>query len=255
MTVALIDGDIVAYRCAASAENEPEEIAIHRCDELMRRIIHEVGADSYRNFLSGANNFRFSVYPAYKANRTAPDPKWRAACKEFLYKEWNAESQEHYEADDLLGINQTDDTIICSLDKDLKMIFGNHYSWEFGTAKWNKPAEFKTISHEAGLKHFYMQLLMGDKTDNVIGIHGIGPKTAMKFLDNCEDEQEMFDTAYDLYDDPHKFLINGICLWICQQYGETWAHILQKSHLTLPDQLKQEVAAKLQSMNCFTTTT
>ena len=37
--IALLDGDLVAYRCAASAESDPVDIAIIRADRLMRDIL------------------------------------------------------------------------------------------------------------------------------------------------------------------------------------------------------------------------
>lgn len=253
--IALIDADIVAYRCAASAESDPLDIAIYRTDKLMRDILQETSADSYRSFLSGKRNFRYDVYPEYKANRTSPDPKWREDCKEFLRLEWNSESQEHYEADDLLAIHQTDETVICSLDKDLKMVAGNHYSWEIGTVKWTKPAEWKTVSLEDGIRTFYTQMLVGDRTDNIIGIDGLGPVKSTKLLSCCENEQEMFDAVYERYDNPERFLINGICLWMCQHEGVTWAHHLKVNNLILPDQLKPVLEAKLECMKYFMETT
>lgn len=51
--IALIDGDLVLYRCAASAENDPFEIAKSRVNELLDQILVAIGATEYRFFLSG----------------------------------------------------------------------------------------------------------------------------------------------------------------------------------------------------------
>ena len=66
---ALIDHDLVVFRCAASAEHDGLNIAIHRAEALLDELLTKTGADSYRAFLSGKSNFRKTIYPEYKANR------------------------------------------------------------------------------------------------------------------------------------------------------------------------------------------
>ena len=137
--IATIDADIVAYRCAASCDvreggviidSSDEEIALLRVEQLMQEIIHATEADSYRCFLSPSKNFRYLVYPEYKANRKdTVDPTHRKACKDYLLSEWNAEIFDGYEADDALAWSQTEETIICSIDKDLKQVPGRHYNF------------------------------------------------------------------------------------------------------------------------------
>ena len=56
--IALIDSDLVAYRCAATAENDPEVVALFRVDKLMQAIVDETESTEFRAFLSGSNNFR-----------------------------------------------------------------------------------------------------------------------------------------------------------------------------------------------------
>ena len=50
---ALIDGDLVLYRCAASAENDSLDIAKHRVNELLDQIIEAIMATEYRFFRIG----------------------------------------------------------------------------------------------------------------------------------------------------------------------------------------------------------
>jgi len=249
----LIDGDIVAYRCSASVEPSknapprdltPEEtaferdIAIARCDTLMRELIHTTQADEYICFLSGRDNFRYKVYPEYKANRKdMVDPRFRQDCKEFLLREWNAILSHGCEADDLLGVNQTEDTIIASIDKDLLMIPGWHYNWVRDERTYTVPID--------GLRYFYKQMLIGDKTDNIIGIAGLGPVKSGKLIDCLETEEEMVEKVFQLYEeDVDRFISNAQCLWIMQEEGVTW---LQRVSCPLPSLLKQEVEARLNS--------
>ena len=128
----LIDCDIVAYRNACTCEeDETPDICLFRVDEMMERIITSVGASSFTGYLSGGNNFRKTIDPQYKANRLGkPKPKWLETCREHLVTKWNAVVTDGIEADDALGIAQREDTIICSLDKDLLQIPGNHYQWD-----------------------------------------------------------------------------------------------------------------------------
>lgn len=211
--IALIDSDLVAFRCAASAESEPEEIAILRVDKLMRDILQATEAESYLSFLTGPGNFRKQINPEYKANRKdKPLPIHLQSCRSFLIETWNTQVTEGYEADDALGMYQykgrfaEDDTVICSLDKDLKMIPGYHYNWVKG--------EFDTVTTLDGIRHFWKQMLIGDKADNINGVAKIGPVKAGKLLDHVTDPKEMFWIVSDLYDSSERFWINADCLWI-----------------------------------------
>ena len=69
--IALVDGDIVAYRCAASAEKEEISIALMRTNMMMEDIMLDTEATEFKVYLSGSkeDNFRYKVNPEYKANR------------------------------------------------------------------------------------------------------------------------------------------------------------------------------------------
>ena len=238
---ALIDGDIVVYSNAASAELDPVEVAYMRIDQMMHSILDTTGSDTFRVFLSGGSNFRHEIYPEYKANRKdMVDPRWRSACKEYLVREWAAEVTDGYEADDALGINQNDGvykpdydptyyerTIICTIDKDLDMIPGMHYSWPI-VRKGNIVREGKIyeVSEIEGIRSFYRSLLVGDRTDNIFGVDGIGKVKAAAMIDNLETEEEMFERVAELYQgDMDRLRMNGDCLWIQRQEHQRWSQI------------------------------
>ena len=237
----LIDADLVAFRCSASVEPDgEEEIALLRCDRLMQELLHSTESESYACFLTGQNNFRKKVNVEYKANRKDKEPpRWLQQCRRFLIEEWNAVVSDGCEADDLLGIFQTEDTKIASLDKDLLMIPGWHYNWLHDAHTYTPPFE--------GIKTFYKQMLIGDVSDNIVGVRQIGKVKAAKLLDHIETEQELLEIVYDLYEeDAQRFLMNAQCLWILQKEGETWAH--RVNDLTLPNLLQLEVDQMLSSM-------
>lgn len=238
--IALIDGDIVAYRSAASCEptktrpnREIKDVAILRAEEAIRNIVLATKADSYRVFLSGSNNFRKTLYPAYKANRTTPPPSYLADVGSYLILEHNATISDGNEADDELGIWQTmlrnevaqgysggsfgsapikmeghrlldvpenNPSIISSIDKDLHQIQGRHYNFVTG--------EFKEVDEKTGLFNFYRQLIFGDRSDNIPGYDGkmrnimAPPKflePVIQDLQACETELAMYDVVELLY--------------------------------------------------------
>jgi DNA polymerase-1 len=227
---ALIDQDLVCFRCAASAENDDFGIAKYRASELFDQILEKTGASSYRAFLTGTTNFRKKIYPEYKANRTAPKPRHLEDLRAWSVAELNAEvADEDLEADDMLGIFQTDDTIICSLDKDLLQIPGRHFSWEINGKGWTRPDTFVEQTELEGLRLFYEQCIKGDRSDNIKGIDGLGDKKAKILLEGANTEKEMLNRVLNAYGNEEEFLMNASCLWILRndrlKYKDHYANI------------------------------
>lgn len=238
--IALLDGDLLAYRCAASCEKqgvvtEDFGIANARMDHLITRILDETEAEDFKIYLSGDTNFRMKINPDYKANRVdVIRPKWLEPLKQALQENYNAVVADNCEADDLMGQAQTEHSIICTLDKDLRQVPGWHYSWEIqGTGStgkpWVRPSEKLHVSPQEGLFNFYWQLIMGDASDNVFGFDGKARQKVPKFLEewyhymqSMEDEQSLFEFVREKYNDDSRFLMNGACLYIQRQPEENW---------------------------------
>ena len=213
--LALIDSDIVCYRCAASAEEDEEWIATARTDRLVEDILTGINAEEYKLFLSGSSNFRKEIYPEYKANRKQPKPKHLEACRRYLLEYWEASLVDGYEADDALGMNQTGETVICSIDKDLKMIPGMHYDFV--------KKELSVVTPDAAMRTFYTQLLTGDSGDNIKGCPGIGKVKARLILDGCETDQQMFEACQTTYNDDEALLFNAKLIWIWRKANDIWS--------------------------------
>lgn len=222
---ALVDGDILVYRNAAATENEDENIAKWQLDQMIHRIMQETNAMSNVIYLTGSNNFRLEINPEYKANRKdLPKPRHYSLLREHLVEAWNAKVTDGIEADDALGIDQCAEelTCICSIDKDLLMIPGQHYNFV--------KREFRLISPLEGLRNFYFQLIMGDRTDNIFGYDGKARATVPKFLEpyidelqSYQDEQDMYDFVLDMYKgDKDRMHMNAHCLWILRKENERW---------------------------------
>lgn len=213
--IALIDGDIVAYRVACTLqEDDAADFAYARTEDLVDQIIVNSEADSFRIFLTGKDNFRYTIYPEYKAHRPKEKPHWLQPIREYLVANFNAEVINGQEADDALGINQTGDSIICSIDKDLLQIPGRHYNFV--------KDEFTEVDEFQGIHHFYMQCLMGDRSDNIKGIPKVGPKNAEKILAGKLTEKELFDAVRDAYGNDEEFIMNARVLWIRRKEDEDW---------------------------------
>lgn len=223
--IANIDGDLVAYISAASCkEDDPEYVALSRVEDRLRKILHHTNCSKYKIFLSGGDNFRYDINPQYKANRTAPDPIHRKVCHQFIIDEWKGKETNGFEADDALGCEQDEDSILCSLDKDLRMIPGKHFSWEISRkGVILREPEFVEVSYMDGIKHFYKQMLIGDTSDNIFGVDGIGKAKAAKIIDPLSTEEEMRAVVKALYNDEERFNMNADCLWIWRSLGVTYS--------------------------------
>ena len=234
--IALVDGDIVCYRCACSCEDiptlaelaamgkdiddrealivyEPIEVAFKRVDELMEKIALETKSNRYEAFLSGEHDFRLLVNPDYKANRKdTRRPRYLQQVREYLVTEWNAKVTDGIEADDALGIYQTNymkdghESVICTIDKDLQQIAGWNYNFVTSILKYISPLE--------GKQAFWRSMLIGDKTDNIIGVEGIGEKKSAKLINHLTTDEEMYQVVYELYNNHERFQMNFRCLTI-----------------------------------------
>ena len=213
---ALIDGDIVVYRGAASAEKEEQWVALARADQMIQDILADTGSDSYSVYLTGTDNFRREIAPSYKANRPDERPAHWQAVREFLVTHHKAEICNGHEADDQLGIQQDKErgtTVICSIDKDLLQIPGRHYNFVKKT--------FQEVGIDEGLEHLYLQSLIGDRSDNIIGVAGIGPVKAAQALDGLLPE-EWYDKCRELYNDDERYHLNMKLLYIWQKPNDMW---------------------------------
>jgi len=221
MMKALIDGDILVYRIGFASENETESIAVARCSEFIEDLILFNGFGEYQGYLTGKKNFRneIAVTAPYKGNRKSAKPKHYQLLRDYMESAWSFTMIEDQEADDAIGIAayemEVGEYCICSIDKDLDMLRGDHYNFV--------KDERYFITEEEGIKNFYKQLLMGDRVDNIIGIKGIGTVKAERLLKECKNENEMYLAILEAYDgNAERVLENGRLLWIRRQPNQLW---------------------------------
>lgn len=216
---ALIDADIVSFSCAAYNNEWGWDACKSDIDLLMKRILETVGADDYTAYISGSNNFRYQIYPEYKANRRdKQDPIYRAEANAYLVTEYGARVTDGYEADDGIGIEATslgESCIICSIDKDLRQIPGRHYNW--------RKNEFDLVSPLEGFRSFWRSVLTGDRTDNILsGLTRMGPVTAGKIINDLTNEWDMYQAVKAIYNNDERLEMNCKLLYILREENKMW---------------------------------
>ena len=153
-------------------------------------------------------SFRNEIYPPYKSNRVLPPPELEAqlaACQELAQAVGLASLvSSRYEADDLIGTVANTmrragfAAVIVSGDKDLTQLIGPHDIWWDYTR--DRQFDRAAIKEHFGVDPRQMVDLMaltGDAVDNIPGVPGIGPKTAIQLLNHFGS----LDAIYDRLDE------------------------------------------------------
>ena len=149
--------------------------------------------------------FRHEIFPLYKANRDATpedlvrqlDPIHRMVRALGL----RLEVSQGCEADDCIAslaarFAAEHPVIIVSGDKDLKQCLGpNVYMWDPASKeeKLVSEADFTAESGVTPAQWPDVQALIGDTSDNIPGVPGIGPKTARQIFSICPSLEDIRD--------------------------------------------------------------
>jgi DNA polymerase-1 len=147
----------------------------------------------------GGNNWRKKESGEYKANRESANIA-HYTDQGLLLDEvlptlgMTVVKAPGYEADDVIGhISRHspayEEIHIVSCDKDLLQLVNNKVK----VLLFNSAKKMELVDIDGVIKHFgvfpsevkYFKALCGDASDNVAGIKGIGPKTAVKIIEEC----------------------------------------------------------------------
>lgn len=157
--------------------------------------------------------FRHQLCGDYKANRELPDDALafqlmtcRQLCRVLGITEM---ASTVYEADDLIGSmasavrRNNVQPVIVSRDKDLmQLIEGEDLYWDFGKSN-AKGLRVLEAELELGCNQMADYLaLVGDTSDNIRGIPGVGSKTAKQLLSHFSDVEAIMDHLDQLQDLP-----------------------------------------------------
>lgn len=265
--IGLIDSDILRYEIGSIEMPHPflgKDITTPCSEEKIKEILDErisgiqraIGCDNCKYLLTGRGNFRneISKLEPYKGNREgAAKPFHWNTVGSLLKEEYGAIEVTGTEADDVLALEARKEQeagrtpVICSRDKDLRMVQGWHYSWACGENQAEKPLYY--ISDLEGERWFWTQMLTGDSTDNIMGCgyridtvyksgarkgqprrvrQGVGPKTAESLLNNCKNTKDFFRIVRGEYikvfgdDAEERMLEMGRLLYIGQTPNNLW---------------------------------
>lgn len=201
--------------------------ALGNAKQMVQDAISEFDRDKARFFLTGGGNYReqIATLAPYKGNRTNRKPKYYKELRDYLVRQWGAEVVEGMEADDMVSILQyarkDRGTVIVSIDKDLSNTPGYAYN--------PRKKDFRYITLPEADTNFWKQVATGDRTDNILGLDKIGPKTVEKAMADAGGDLEKFKDwikrGYDKqYRDegPHAMWENATLLWMQRKLWINW---------------------------------
>ena len=268
----LIDADVLVYELGFSGEfyDDDGEKVIREFEfvaELLDQKIKEIEAECWADepsilFLTNDStlnkmwnkqrkrqglepveykpNFRIEVAKSkpYKGQRKQEKPFHRDNIRAYMLDNYDVRVANGMEADDLLAIEQTQapplTTIICTRDKDLRMVEGMHFGWpcgkqlQYGPKRVDKIGELhydegKNKLTGEGSKFFYAQVLCGDAVDNYGGLPRCGPARAAKLLEGKSSEADLFEAVSGAYRDKYGdgwedyFFEQADLAWMCRE--------------------------------------
>ncbi len=208
----LVDGSGYIFRAfyaiqpLSTREGFPTN-ALYGFTRMLVKLLQDAQADHLCVvFDAGRETFRTELYPDYKANRTEcpPDLKKQMPYFRELTKALGIPMFEMpgFEADDILGTMARrleaagKEIVIVSGDKDLMQLVGDRIRvWDTMRDKWYGPAEVKEkfgVPPEQLVEYLAMT---GDSSDNVPGLNGVGPKTAVELLAHFSGIESLIEGA------------------------------------------------------------
>lgn len=218
-TLLMIDGNSMANRAfygvphLTNAKGVPTNAVYGFLNTLQAAIERFKPDELFVAFDISKKVFRHERYADYKGTRTGMPEDLLVQMpliKEALsYMNIETFGLEGYEADDIIGTMSAHQTalggesIILSGDRDLFQLVGEHVTVCFPQSKGQ---EMEIVTPEYLAEHYAltpelvieMKGLMGDKSDNIPGVAGVGEKTAKKLLADYGTVENLYAHLEDL---------------------------------------------------------
>jgi 5'-3' exonuclease len=223
-TVYLIDASPYIFRAYYSippqikAPDGMQVNAAHGFTDFLFQILKKSDATHIALAFDGSltTSFRNEIYPDYKAQRESPPEELKRQV-EWCVKVAGVLGihcfiDDKYEADDLIGtfVAQLKDAdgriIVVSSDKDLSQLVNEKVIlWDFAKDSWYDIAAVRMKFGVYPEQICDLLGLQGDSVDNIPGVPGIGPKTAIFLLQ----EFQSLDHLYDRIDEVAGLALRG----------------------------------------------
>lgn len=190
---------------------------------MLNKIIREEKPEYMLVAFDKGKTFRHEKYLDYKGgrNETPDDLKKQFSAAKKLVPLMGIKCFEidNYEADDIIGtyskmalIDPEFETTIVSSDKDLLQLINEETEVKLLKQKDYIRMNEETFMDTYGIKPIRMidlKGLMGDASDNIPGVKGIGEKTALKLLQEYDSLENVYDNIDNIKGATKQKLIDG----------------------------------------------
>ena len=190
---------------------------------MMNKIIHEENPEYMLVAFDIGKTFRHEKYDNYKDGRsdTPDDLKRQFPVAKEILTAMNVKYLEipSYEADDIIGtfsrmIDESDcyEGLIVSSDKDLLQLISDKVKVKLLKTKDHIMMDRNTFIENYGIEPIRMidlKGLMGDASDNIPGVKGIGEKTAIKLLKEYDTIENLYKNLSNLKGATYNKLLEG----------------------------------------------
>ncbi|MGC9139479.1 DNA polymerase I [Athalassotoga sp.] len=233
MNLYIFDGTALVYRAyyalppLSTSDGKPTGAVLGVAKMLLKFIRERVREEDSIVFVmdSKEQNFRKTLFESYKANR-APAPDEMIAQITYVEKLVEALGMPilkgtGYEADDVIAtlvkkyFSKFDNVYIVTGDKDLlQLVGGNVKVLRFASLGISDLVEYdeKMVIEKYGLKPSQIGdylALVGDASDNIPGVKGIGEKSATELLKKYGNIQTLYDHLEEIPKRYSKLLVDG----------------------------------------------
>jgi hypothetical protein len=218
---------------------QPLAYALQICKQKINEIQERYPFGVLQIYIKGdGTNWRddIATIHKYKGNRDGVEkPPWNKEIYQYLRDQWNAVEISGKEVDDhlaTLAYESSSAYVICTPDKDLDQIVGEHWNYSKNVGYMIAPDEAHAF--------FWQQALSGDNADNIKGCWKIGVGKAEnlvnEWIEDGLDDAEIWEQIVNQYEvsqtlkgcpymDKHPQVValeNARLVWMQTQAGRLW---------------------------------
>jgi DNA polymerase-1 len=220
----LIDGHALAYRTYfaltgagggsrfATKSGEPTA-GVYGFTSVLLRLLEVEQPEYLAVSFDTGKTFRDDLYPEYKATREKMPEDLRVQLKRIrqLVQAFGIPifEKEGYEADDVLGaiagkaVEQGAQAIILTGDRDLLQLSTEHITIRLAGQKLSEAIDYgpKEVRQKFGINPKQIvdyKAIVGDASDNIPGVRGVGKKTAENLLNQFESLEEIYENIEEI---------------------------------------------------------